>query len=58
MSERYRIEGPDDTDGFPPFVVNGKATNVVFAEDYDELTYWLGEADDLGVQVTWTKEGD
>jgi hypothetical protein len=56
VSPRYRIEGPDDADGFPPFVVDGQATNVVFAEGDDELNFWLREAGELGAEVTWTEE--
>ncbi len=55
-TRRYRIEGPDDSDGFPPFVVDGQATNVVFADGDDELKYWLREAASVVAEVTWTEE--
>ncbi len=55
-TRRFRIECPHDADGFPPFVVDGQATNVVFADGDDELKCWLREAASLGAEVTWTEE--
>lgn len=53
IDPRFEITAPDDADGYPPFVVNGVGTNTVIAEGADELQYWLREADEHDIPVTW-----
>lgn len=56
---RYRITAADQSDGAPPFVIQGVGVDTVYAESDAALELWLAEAEEAGlVGVKWEAVGD